>query len=274
MRFALAILAAGLPGSLMADKAEDAFVEANILGIFYHELGHALIDVMQMPVFGQEEDAADVASILLIDQLFEPDSAIDMAYDVANGFRAEAVVNAAEPVPYWAVHGPDEQRFYNTVCLFYGGDPDARDVFAKDMDLPGERAGNCIKEYQLAANSWGVVFDELAEGGKQMHVTAEVEGSFPAEIISAEVDALNADFGFPSVIQVTTEECGQANSFYDPSDRSILICEEFEEHLRMLYRALEGESRLGGLVQRDSGNGKTFENPLNLKSHGYVITDF
>lgn len=31
----------------------DRFVESNLLAIFYHELGHAFIDIMQMPVFGQ-----------------------------------------------------------------------------------------------------------------------------------------------------------------------------------------------------------------------------
>lgn len=239
MRYALALLAAGVPGSLMADEAEDAFVEANILGIFYHELGHALIDVMQMPVFGQEEDAADVASILLIDHLFEPESALAMAYDVANGFWAEAVANAENPVPYWDTHGPDEQRFYNTVCLFYGGDPDTRDDFAEDMELPEERAEYCVEEYELAADSWGAVFDELAEGGEPMLFTAEVEGSFSAGIIGAEVEALNADFGFPSTVQVITGECDEANAFYDPSDQSIIMCEEFEAHLRLLYGMLQ-----------------------------------
>lgn len=236
----LALLAAALPGSLSADAAEDAFVEANILGIFYHELGHALIDVMQMPVFGQEEDAADVASILLIDHLFEADAALDMAYDVANGFWAEAVTHADDPVPYWDVHGPDEQRFYNTVCLFYGGDPDTRDDFAADMELPEERAEYCVEEYELAAESWGAIFDELAEGGAPMRFFAEVEGSFTAGIIGAEVEALNADFGFPGTIEVITGECGEANAFYDPSDQSVIICEEFEDHLRRLYRALDG----------------------------------
>lgn len=239
MRYALALLAAGVPGGLMADEAEDAFVEANILGIFYHELGHALIDVMQMPVFGQEEDAADVASILLIDHLFEPESALEMAYDVANGFWAEAVANADYPVPYWDVHGPDEQRFYNTVCLFYGGDPDTRDDFAEDMDLPEERAEYCVEEYELAADSWGAVFDDLTQGGAPMVLTAEIEGSFTAGIIEAAVEALNGDFGFPSTIQVISGPCGEANAFYDPSDRSITMCEEFEDHLRMLYGTLD-----------------------------------
>ena len=27
------------------------FVEANILGIFYHELGHAVIDLEELPIF-------------------------------------------------------------------------------------------------------------------------------------------------------------------------------------------------------------------------------
>lgn len=238
MRYALALIAAGLSGGVCADEAENAFVEANILGIFYHELGHALIDVMQMPVFGQEEDAADVASILLIDHLFEPESALEMAYDVANGFWAEAVVNAGEPVAYWGVHGPDEQRFYNTVCIFYGGDPETRDDFAEDMELPEERAEYCVEEYELAADSWGAVFDELAEGGESMLFSAEDESTVTAQIISGEVAALNADFGFPSVIEVFAAPCGEANAFYDPSDQTITMCEEFEDHLRVLYRAL------------------------------------
>ena len=238
MRYALALIAAGLSGGVCADEAENAFVEANILGIFYHELGHALIDVMQMPVFGQEEDAADVASILLIDHLFEPESALELAYDVANGFWAEAVVNAGEPVAYWGVHGPDEQRFYNTVCIFYGGDPETRDDFAEDMELPEERAEHCVEEYELAAGSWGAVFDELAEGGDAMLFSAEDASTVTAQIISGEVAALNADFGFPSVIEVLAAPCGEANAFYDPSDQTITMCEEFEDHLRVLYRAL------------------------------------
>ncbi|MGJ8604449.1 MAG: DUF4344 domain-containing metallopeptidase [Marivita sp.] len=238
MRYALALFATGLSGGVCADEAENAFVEANILGIFYHELGHALIDVMQMPVFGQEEDAADVASILLIDHLFEPESALEMAYDVANGFWAEAVVNAGEPVAYWGVHGPDEQRFYNTVCIFYGGDPETRDDFAEDMELPEERAEYCVEEYELAADSWGAVFDELAEGGESMLFSAEDASTMTAQIISGEVAALNADFGFPSVIEVFAAPCGEANAFYDPSDQTITMCEEFEDHLRVLYRAL------------------------------------
>lgn len=90
--------------------ADEAFVEANILGIFYHELGHAVIDVEGVPIFAQEEDAADVFSIFMIDALFEEEAAQNLAYDAAIGFWFEAV-DRGDDVAWWDVHGPDEQRF-------------------------------------------------------------------------------------------------------------------------------------------------------------------
>ena len=54
---------------------EDGFVTSNPISVVYHELGHAVIDTMQVPIFGQEEDAANVFSILLIDEKFDPKSA-------------------------------------------------------------------------------------------------------------------------------------------------------------------------------------------------------
>jgi len=231
LAFAFSIITA----PLAADEAEDAFVEANILGIFYHELGHALIDILQMPVFGQEEDAADVASILLIDQLYEPEAALQLAYDVSDGLWAEAQANADEMPVYWAVHGPDEQRFYNTVCIFYGGDPETRDIYAEDMGLPEERADTCVEEYELAADSWGPVFDDLMTDGAPMVFEPLNEDSFTSQVIAAEVDAMNVDFAFPSELVVKTEVCGEANAFYDLSDQSIIMCEEFEPYLRQLF---------------------------------------
>jgi len=220
-----------------ADEASDTFVEANILGIFYHELGHALIDTENLPVFGQEEDAADVFSILLVDSLYDHETAVDMAYDVANGFWGEALVRDQDnqDVAWWDVHGPDEQRFYNTVCLFYGADPDAREDFAADMDLPQERADYCYDEFSKALDSWGSVLDDMAE--RKSGGTLEYAGgsdSLTEQIIEQEVAALNAEFRFAHPVTISVESCGEANAFYDPQDRAIVMCTEFEDHLRAM----------------------------------------
>lgn len=233
-----AAFAVALTSTVAADEAEDAFVEANILAIFYHELGHAMIDLLQLPVFGQEEDAADVASILMIDAFFEPEAAIDLAYDAAFGFAAEAMMGEAEgeEVAWWGVHGPNEQRFYNTVCLFYGADPEARDDFAADMGLPEERAETCEEEFELAWGSWGPVLDELFEArGVPLRFDAQARG-LTAEVIAAEVDALNAEFRWPQELRVVVAPCGTANAWYDPNAVEVTMCTEFADHLRELYR--------------------------------------
>ena len=59
---------------------------------------------MQVPIFGQEEDAADVFSLLLIDEVFEPESANIIAYDAAFRFHAEAQENT---LTFWDLHGPE-----------------------------------------------------------------------------------------------------------------------------------------------------------------------
>jgi hypothetical protein len=44
--------------------------------------------------------------------------------------------------------GTDEQRFYNYLCLAYGGDPASFQRFVDNDVLPNERAANCAREYK------------------------------------------------------------------------------------------------------------------------------
>ena len=225
------------PSLACAQTDEDRFVEANLLSIFYHELGHAMIDVLRLPVFGQEEDAADVASILMIDGFYDEEVAQDLAYDAAFGFWAEAEL--AGDAAYWDVHGPDEQRFYNAVCLFYGANPEARDGFAADMGLPDERAESCPEEFDLAIDSWGGALDQIAGSGDSLRFDAGGADTLTAALIEAEVAALNADFDFPEQINVRVDACGEANAFYDPATVEIIMCAEFEAHLRDLFALIQ-----------------------------------
>ena len=221
------------------DKAaqQDAFVESNILGIFYHELGHALIDIEGLPIYGQEEDAADVASIFLIDAFFQEADALALAEHAALGFSAEAKERKSSggEVAWWDVHGPDEQRFYNTVCLFYGADPGERRGYARKLGLPEERADYCPEEFDQANHSWGALLDEIAERGGGRSITFRGEkgdtASFTEEILADEVDFLNENFTLSHDLQIVVEECGQANAFYDPQEATITMCFEFEDYL-------------------------------------------
>lgn len=237
---AAALTVMALP--LQADELtrQEAFVDANIRAIFYHELGHAVIDLMEVPIFGQEEDAADVMSVLLIDWLYDEEAAQAIAYDSAFGFLSDP--EGKSEVAYWDLHGPDEQRFYNHICLFYGANPDIRDDIAEELGLPEERAETCPDEYDQAAYSWGGVFDRMdarKSGVPMAFVAGEgAEAEVINQILEGEVASMNADLKLPQELTVKVESCGEANAFYDPQDVSVIMCTEFVTHLGEIYDAL------------------------------------
>ena len=60
MRLKNMVLALILGSSpLSAKEHSDAFVASNVVAVLYHEIGLAVIDLMRLPIFGQEEDAAE-----------------------------------------------------------------------------------------------------------------------------------------------------------------------------------------------------------------------
>lgn len=238
MKYLFAIAAILLSASAArAEMSEDeqAYVAANLTGIFYHELGHAVIHLNRVPIFAQEEDAADVFSVLLIDMLNDEETAQSIAYDAAFGYIEDP--EGQEDIPYWDVHGPDEQRFYNHVCIFVSAVPDKRAGFAEDLALPEERLESCADEFDQALESWNPIIDELADKsfGKAIEfapaATEDAHSQLAVSVIEQEIEALNAEFALPETLTVRVEPCDEANAFYDPEDISITICTEFVDHL-------------------------------------------
>ncbi|WP_172299331.1 DUF4344 domain-containing metallopeptidase [Pseudoruegeria sp. HB172150] len=234
------VLALGLAIPAQAARLRDGsheYLAANLLAIFYHEFGHALIDILKLPIFGQEEDAADVLSVFMIDALFDGETAVDMAYHTAYGFLGEAKNSSGDEPAYWDVHGPDLQRYYTFVCLFYGADPDNRRRVAEDLELPDARRMTCVDEYEKAAESWGPVVTSLYDNGPGRSIRfltdhhVDEYGRFTAKVLQEEVDAMNTKLSLPKRMLVRVEECGTANAFYDAKTREIIICAEFARYL-------------------------------------------
>jgi len=77
-----------------------------------------------------------------------------MALDGAVSFLLYASLNEGEPQVYWDEHSLDEQRFYDTVCLIYGRDPEKYAYLVHDGTLPRERAEFCGEEYDRISMAW------------------------------------------------------------------------------------------------------------------------
>lgn len=222
-----------------------SFIAANVLWVFYHEMGHALIHQMDLPVLGKEEDAADHLAILLSDSLWDEDHA-----DIINSYASSAFwlfgETAEEKAPWWDEHSTDQQRHFAVACLYYGGAPEDRDYVLEAVGLPEERAELCIFEREQVEHAWGTVLDELSSGkfSKKMSFKNEAEAEnesgtaqFVASVLAEEVENLNKDFSFEHEITVKFLPCGEENAFYNPEEYEVHICTEYSDLIDRLYKS-------------------------------------
>lgn len=127
-------------------------VTGTVMFALMHELGHALVDVLQLPITGREEDAVDqLATILLLQQGAAGDS---LAFGAAGWFVTNARGGRLDDLALADDHGLDSQRVYNILCWIYARDPSRYPEIVRDGMLPEHRAEKCPAEYQRLSESW------------------------------------------------------------------------------------------------------------------------
>lgn len=131
-------------------ELRDAAAQATLF-IYYHEMGHALIDVFDLPVTGREEDAVDQLATVTAMESGQDEA----AYYSATWFYLVGRDKAnVEELPYWDEHALELQRYYNIICWIYGKDPARYANMAKESGLPEDRARRCPAEYEQMRSSW------------------------------------------------------------------------------------------------------------------------
>jgi hypothetical protein len=127
-------------------------VTGTVVFALMHELGHALIDVLDLPVTGREEDAADqLATLLLLEQGPVGDTLLSGA---AAWLHATSDVEALDELAFASDHGLGRQRVYNLICWIYGRDPGQYPMIRTDEWLPRSRLERCPGEYRRLRDSW------------------------------------------------------------------------------------------------------------------------
>lgn len=117
--------------------------------VLLHEVGHALIGEMDLPVVGREEDAADEFAVMMLLQSGEAGKrALSSASDwfsVLGSRRKEFAM--------WDEHSLDEQRFYNILLLLYGHSPQEYSIYTV-LSVPKSRIERAVYDYQVKAHRW------------------------------------------------------------------------------------------------------------------------
>jgi hypothetical protein len=139
------------------EEAGEAVAGATLFTLF-HELGHALIDVWDLPITGREEDAVDqLATIILLEGGEDGENAA--LNGAASFWGEEEESDDGEDLgdSFWDEHSLGEQRFYNIVCWSYGSNPENLDYLVGDGEddwLPTARAQQCPDEFARMAKAW------------------------------------------------------------------------------------------------------------------------
>ena len=148
-------------GERSQPEAVVAVTDATVATV-YHELGHAVISLYDLPVTGREEDVADQLAAFVIlqadDFLRDFPNPSRVAGEYAEMFKLWAAKRgAADRSDFAAEHSLNETRMYNLRCWIYGSDPAANAGMITDGSLPANRAPGCPQEYQQLSRAWSTL---------------------------------------------------------------------------------------------------------------------
>jgi hypothetical protein len=227
------------------------FVAGNILFAALHELGHAVVSDMGLPVLGKEEDAADsfAATRLII---------------AGSGFSDRVLTEAAkgwfmtnrrdkkegDPVPPYDAHGLDLVRAYQIVCFMVGSNVDKFKNLADETKLPKDRQDSCTRDYNKAANSWGLVLKphlrapdqpktkiDVVYGEAKGNLKGFAEAARSILLLETVAQHLADEFVWPAPFVLEMQSCGAPNAAWDPPTRQLYLCYELAEDFAELYRS-------------------------------------
>jgi len=234
------------------DRFDDAdlFVLGNTLFTLYHELGHALIDILDLPVIGREEDAVDgFAALMMIPE--QPDRLRDeLIVAVADGWRLQSDRFNGER-RFWSKHALDEQRHFRIVCLMVGSDQDGFFDFARDAGLPPSRIESCVDDFSRMKTGWRrlldphhpakmtseefndraiqVIFDEPERHHR--HLERLIREHYLLEDAMTRIEDLIA---MPSMITVRFASCREANAYWESGNHEVSVCYELIEEFNAI----------------------------------------
>jgi hypothetical protein len=231
-------------------QARVEFVFGNTLFVTTHELGHALISEMDLPVLGREEDAADDFAILTALRVGDSLSH-RVLVEASKGWFLSGRRNKkeGEAPDYYDQHGLDEQRAYQIVCLMVGSNPAKFKDLADETKLPEERRRTCVWDYDTASRSWNRVLTPHHRAADQPRTPIEVlygEAKGNLELYARifretqflETVAWHAAerYVWPAPIKLEMRSCGDSDAKWTISQRKLHVCYELIRDFAELYR--------------------------------------
>ena len=251
------------------DLAE--FVVGNMLFVGFHELGHALVGQLRLPVLGHAEAAADsFATMTLLEEGTE--FSVNVLLQAVRGWllmdrRARKLGDEPD---FHDAHDLDRQRAFRIVCLMVGSDQKQLRELADRVRLPQDRRQSCRDDYENAKNSWNLVLEAHRRSAGQPNsavaaVYAESGGELDAfarsfrsiGFMGTLAEYVSSRYVLPRPITLVMKSCGDANAWWDPPTLTETLCYEMAKDFVELYQ---------GYTEKAASQKKTSANELMTRN--------
>jgi hypothetical protein len=257
------------------------FVSGNMLFVLLHELGHAAITEMGLPVLGRVEDSADTFAALRLIRIGS-DFSHRVLIEAAKGWFLADLRDrkTGDTVQFYDEHGLNQQRAYEIVCLMVGSDREKFEDLAKETKLPESRQDSCAGDYRNAVYSWDLVLKpHLAPRDRPMTKIDAIYG--PAEgraatarqvllsvrLLQTVAEHVANDYLWSVPFALEMQSCGLANARWDLETHKLVMCYELANEFTDLYRAYAGPGEGVGAAATSSGTASRSPTPKAKRKH-------
>ncbi len=230
------------------------FVVGNMLFTLLHESAHGLLNQMELPVLGKEEDAADAFATVTM---------LKMGTALSHGVLIEASKawfltdkrdrKEGTPTEAYDAHGLDEQRAYQIVCLMVGSNKQEFKDLADHTNLPDDRQDSCWNDYASASWSWDKVLQPHRRTPEQPRRKIEVTYG-PGK---GDFDVYAQIFQSIGILEPVAERFADTYAWPNPLGLEMASCGEFcaMSWRRISRNCFATTARIGRpLLRRNGGN--------------------
>lgn len=238
---------------------EKDFVLGNTLTVLLHEVGHALVDLWALPVLGREEDAADTFSIIYLLDTIETDQ--DLSDEQVEQIDDALFVTAAswlifaeesdlqDAALYADEHSLDMQRFFSHMCLLVGREEEVYSGWLDDFEVEDDTLDleRCVEQTEIQASDWRYLLeaerDETWKDQGEAGISIKIERGQTRQHRRYEdwlrnwawlpylERKLEKDLKLPQPLLISFASCEEANAFYEPDAKEVVMCYELLEVL-------------------------------------------
>lgn len=233
-------------------EEELMFLVGTGIDIMFHEGGHMVIDLFDIPIMGQEEDAADnFGSLALLSM--EDEFATSALLEGIHGFYLLGSTDGENMGAFFDEHDLSTQRASRKICHLVSSDPETYGAIAEEMELDEAALGSCAKQFDDAIENWSRILNERQAFGETKNTISyaygdAAEGLQPYrnvleqnQMLEFVAQYLASSFALPAEITITAESCGTPNAFYSPDEKHLVFCYELAQVLHDYYRRSAAE---------------------------------